>query len=437
MKNVRSLLVLAASMVLSQSVAATAQQTNGLSPLPPADVEIPAGFPTNQNPINFFDTYSWRLFVSMVWPADVAAPGRPKASSALIDPGPLVFEMFKTNADTFQPAGAAPGPFGAVAPSNPCGPQAAQRDALVIAAFSKFEELQQAGFFGQLVGPIVSQNRRYVRYVTGYNQIAYDHIVANRLYLRASPAVDFPNGSIITKSALVEMDGIAHPERYYRRTAWIIDPATQICSEHEMGLVGLHIIQKTPSRPQWTWSTFEHFDNVPDRLPPPAAATFHNGSSTAMPMQNPHSEPTAQVPDPFNIIRVTPIHQDTMTTNGRMRDQLAQLGSVWQFYRLVMTQWPLAIASPQVPGSPPNTFPGTGATSAFANTTMETFDQRRISTGCMACHEDTHRETDFVWSVNTHAFPRIGGSNFFIQSARARQDDAALVRLRQRMEQAN
>lgn len=30
----------------------------------------------------------------------------------------------------------------------------------------------------------------------------------------------------------------------------------------KMGLVGFHIVQKTPSAPQWIWSTFEQVDNV-------------------------------------------------------------------------------------------------------------------------------------------------------------------------------
>ena len=35
------------------------------------------------------------------------------------------------------------------------------------------------------------------------------------------------------------------------------------CTQRTMGLVGLHIVSKTPARPQWIWSTFEQVDNVP------------------------------------------------------------------------------------------------------------------------------------------------------------------------------
>ncbi len=53
-----------------------------------------------------------------------------------------------------------------------------------------------------------------------------------------------------------------------------------------------------------------------------------------------------------------------------------------------------------------HTFPGTiGSSSAFANTTMETFEQRTVATGCMACHNSHPTKTDFLWSLEINAFP--------------------------------
>ena len=37
-----------------------------------------------------------------------------------------------------------------------------------------------------MLGPLVAQNGKYVRQQTLYNQIAYDFIVRNKLYLRAN-----------------------------------------------------------------------------------------------------------------------------------------------------------------------------------------------------------------------------------------------------------
>ena len=56
-------------------------------------------------------------------------------------------------------------------------------------------------------------------------------------------------------------------------------------------------------------------------------------------------------------------------------------------------------------GSVPNTFPGSGAFSAFANVTMETFDQKAVQLGCMSCHNRARMTTDFMWSVFDHAYP--------------------------------
>lgn len=110
------------------------------------------------------------------------------------------------------------------------------------------------------------------------------------------------------------------------------------------------------------------------------------------------------VPPPYNVTREKPIHPSTVTTNAEYRKALK--GTIWANYQLVMTQWPLKPKMPNLPGTPANTFPGAGSdTTAFANTTMETFDQRLIRNGCMNCHNFTRVESDFVWSLEDHAFP--------------------------------
>src|SRR5262249_12460657 len=90
-------------------------------------------------------------------------------------------------------------------------------------------------------------------------------------------------------------------------------------------------------------------------------------------------------------------------TNAAYQKLLA--GTPWQFYQLVMTQWPLDVNSPKVIGTPQNTFPGNNASTAFANVTMETFDQASIFTGCMSCHASTQEATDLVRALKDHAFP--------------------------------
>jgi hypothetical protein len=189
----------------------------------------------------------------------------------------------------------------------------------------------------------------------------------------------------------------------------VLDPVTGACSNIDVGLVGLHIVQKTPTRPQWIWSSFEHVDNVPPPAPgAPGNFTFNKGDGTAMPVRNPFTASRVLTPPtapPFNVVRVKPVHPSTVMTNAAYHAALAP-SSKWRFYQLVMTQWPLVPSSPSTDGDTPNTFPGDGGdTTAFSNITMEAFEQRNISTGCMSCHNQTRTTTDFVWSLNDHAFP--------------------------------
>jgi hypothetical protein len=118
---------------------------------------------------------------------------------------------------------------------------------------------------------------------------------------------------------------------------------------------------------------------------------------------------------PFNVIRSpnAPIHFDTSVTNRGYQDLLKD--TVWQYYKLVVTQWPLQPGNQALPvpatqtGEIFHTFPGTGpgtsAKSAYANLAMETFDQGRPELGCMSCHNQARMGADFMWSVLDHAYP--------------------------------
>jgi hypothetical protein len=384
-----------------------------LSPAMPADVCVPAGFAGN--PIAFFDDYSWRSFVAAVWPALKGQRGVADHSQGIGVSGVRVFETYKGLLEVFHGDGTAPSAWNSFdKPTyNPCSQSIGFGD-LVLASFTKFSDLGQAGF-GNLLGPLVAQNTAYVRYLTAYNEIEFNDIASRQLYLRknlpaAPQSLTLPVGSVDVKSAWIPMANVPHPERYYTRLALVLDPLTGKCSSQFVGLVGLHIVQKTPSRPQWIWSTFEQVDNVPPaQTGAPGTFGFNDGGSKAMPLSNPYSLSPLIVPapPPFNVIRARPIHPSTQATNVAYQQVLKTQGTgVWQFYQLVMTQWPIVPSSPSTPGTPANTFPGAGTDqTSFANTTLETFEQGNIRTGCMNCHTSTMQATDFVWSLKDHAFP--------------------------------
>jgi hypothetical protein len=392
----------------------------------PADVCIPDGF--IEVPVNYFDEFSWRSFLAMVWPAAPGHRGIADADKPVGSPGPRVFETMKSLWEVFHDDGSAPAPdFQAYdnAAYNACNTKAQFGD-LVLASFSGIDDIGQAGA-GELTGPLVAQNGRYVRSQTLYNQTAFDFIVRNRYYLRsnlpkvpsprpATPVMEFPIGSVIVKAAWLDMAGFpaGQVKRYYTRTATVREPGTGACALTTVGLVGLHIIQKTPGRPQWIWSSYEQIDNVPpSRFGEPVKFTFNDGGKTPMPVENPLTVlPLARQPvAPFNVERPfnAKVHPKTELTNYQYQELLKD--TVWQYYGIVVTQWPRMEGNQALPvpasqnGDITNTFPGAGAFSAFANVSMETFDQGRPQLGCMSCHNRARMPADFIWSVLDHAYP--------------------------------
>lgn len=392
----------------------------------PADVCIPDGF--TDVPVNYFDDYSWRAFLAMVWPAAQGRRGVADRNKPAGAAGPRVFETLKALWEVFPEDGSAPvSDFQAydIPAHNACKVNSQFGD-LVLASFSGIDDIGQAGA-GELTAPLAAQNGRYVRYQTLYNQAAFDFIVRNRYYLRsnlpnvpsprpATPVLEFPVGSVVIKAAWLDMAGFPAEQvkRYYTRTALVRLAGTATCSRVTVGLVGLHIIQKTPSRPQWIWSSYEHIDNVPpSRFGDPVKFTFHDGGKAAMPAENPLAlAPLAKEPvTPFNVERpfFAKVHPKTELTNYQYQELLRT--TVWQHYGIVVTQWPRMEGNQALPvpasqnGDITNTFPGGGAFSAFANTAMETFDQGRPQLGCMSCHNQARQAADFIWTLLDHAYP--------------------------------
>lgn len=374
-------------------------------------------------PIAFFDDYSWRTFIALVWPASPKMRGAPDPAKKLNDDKvPLVFETYKADWETFRPNGTPPVSFNNFIASPQC-PRAKPGD-FVLGSATKFGNVGEAGI-GNLASVLVSQNGRFVRYLAAYNETEFNQILGKKYYLAANlpqnqqpigAPITLPFGSVDIKSSWIDMTTVAHPERFHTRDAWLQDPITGRCSTKPLsvGLVGLHIVQKTPSRPQWIWTTFEQVDNVPPpnfvpQTPPSQTFTFNDGTGKAMPPGVPPANvwitamKAGAPPPPFNVQRLTPVNPSTAATNATWQAALKAKNSVWQFYQLTMTQWPVPGNAPTNPGTPAFSFPGNGATSAFANTTLETWDQTNIRGGCMNCHNFA-QSNDFLWSLQMNAF---------------------------------
>jgi hypothetical protein len=403
---------------------------------PPSSSPPPDVCGGSDTPDRDFYTLSWQLFKFLVWPA--AGRGIPDAAKKITDTGPRTFETFKADWEIFQPDAGKPDEWN-VYPSvaEPCHNVPNIRPGeLVLASFHKFGNLKEGEpDIGHL---LVAQNQTYVRYQAAYNKKIFDTIVNKDLYnpdtVGGIPrpgtnnpvpagAIE-PDESMTVKSAWIELPKsgpkqIDASRFYVREDAWVQEPGLQTCRKATVGLVGLHIVYKTKSRPVWIWSTFEHVDNVPEKGAPERGSasgnsyTFHNGDLSQGMTAEPEAAykipgPSTKLgladrPRPYQVERLQKIDPDVLAANDRWQTELRTLDSVWQYYKLVMTQWP-RFSSAKVSASGSDPFPSCGGRNLLAtvNTTMETFLQTQehcaLRVTCMGCH-DIARKTDFVFSI--------------------------------------
>jgi hypothetical protein len=389
-----------------------------LSPEIPEEVDAPVDPEANE--IAVFDDYSWRLFVALNWPAKTAVRGEPDKAKNIADfsdPNTMaVWETWKIDYELFQKGGIEPTEWSSPELSKPLQDQQLEpsRRQPIIRSFSNFRDFNQAGI-GRFGGPLVAQNRTYVRFEIRLNQVEFNFIQEQELFRKSHlsagrlPKLRFPNNSIAVKAAwkIIKEDELpAAQGRYYLRDVMVIDPVTQKCKVQKMGLVGLHIVQKIPTRPQWVWSSFEQIDNVPefDTKPPPGRNFSFNDPNKTQRLNPPtalapisKTNPPLENPAPMQVIRLKKIADSTIKTNQDYHALLA--GTVWENYQLVLTQWPKFPQPEEENGAPfPGQFTGPDPMTNIANTTMETYFQKSAATSCMGCH-DTARQTgtDFVW----------------------------------------
>jgi hypothetical protein len=399
------------------------------------------------------DNFAWRAFIALNWPSqlDAAHRGVPDRAKSLRDAGKRVWETFKSDYELFQIEEGgdrvAPTPWASYDGRNPCGPGVENREK-TIASFASFANFNQPSFTaGAPANPLVAQNGAYTRYEIHFDEAEFSTFAAKgwiegRNLPDESHPAHFPVGSIAVKAAWRPLTSRDTPEtraRYYVETANIIDVGKTlaagrvVCSKNEVALVGLHIVIKTKSRPQWVWSTFEHIDNVPpagigDAREPdakdvgapysyfdpsePANLWPPFGSAGALPID--WSNPPKLDPTPTQVVRRHPIHPSTMALNRTYWALPEVKGTVWEHYMLVAAQWPTSDRPPG-PDNDGAFFPGRtdGADAPresyrstakpgenLVNTTMETYLQD-LPSSCMACHQAVSNAhgRDFVGSL--------------------------------------
>lgn len=343
------------------------------------------------------DSFAWQEFIALNWPALTGDGdrGEPDKNLAINAPGPRVWETWKETNEVYLPNGAVPQPWH----SNEPLPDGLKGDGKTKVLFrqSKVDEVLNDDFQptkadGALPGTLTDQWGNVVRYEIRMNKVLFDYVVDNKLYNPEQQAllrqIDAPDGSILIKAAWREINP-EESSRFHTMPAYVQDLTTGKYQLQQVGLVGFHIMYKTPSTPQWIWSTYEQVDNVPGLDHSTATNTVFSfyGDRCVNCLTNQQTIPGV----PNQVTRRTPIpHQDpdcSQTTqavdNIAELNRLVQEGlkdSVWANYELINAQWARPkSASDQSPVTLFKVLPA-----LLANTTMETYIQETSS--CMGCH---------------------------------------------------
>jgi hypothetical protein len=403
-----------------------------------------------------FDILSWQAFLALNWPQKAYSVPEP----TLDDPNgnPLwiywvpIEKIFLTNG---------------ARPEHPWDPAKEAKDAaqkgltLTMKKAAWRQEASSYDNFQAFSGPLVDQNGKWVRYEAMVNPEEFDYIYRNILYSLDGQiafserdidhnGVDMPvnvgtqkHGAIEIKLAWKEMGDHDDPLRFYTRKVRVLisGPATDGGPQYRTinaGLVGMHIAMHTESSPEWIWSTFEQIDNVrqnplehggmshanftnpnlsdtPVNLLPPKNAGCTNGancttwdeSRTTTPVQVTRVKvPTQPGLNPLD----EKLSDEVGDLNAQVQALLHKNNSVFQYYELIGTQWPVHKYAPafaggegSAPESITNKTPGDVVPVFLVNTTMETYFQKgQQAAGCL---EQDNRLPD---NCQTDSTPVVG-----------------------------
>ena len=139
----RRLAVVVAGLLAFPAVAAAQDATPLVSPDRIEDTPS-----TRLDPYPTFDNFAWRAFIALNWPSllDASHRGEPARSKTLGDPGPRVWETFKSRTELFEvgPDGqpAAPTPWASYDGRNPCGARVDNRDK-TLASFVPYADFNE------------------------------------------------------------------------------------------------------------------------------------------------------------------------------------------------------------------------------------------------------------------------------------------------------
>ncbi len=369
-----------------------------------------------------FDIFSWQQFLAINWPTNAEGAAAPALTDTGFGPPAWVrwhesFEIFREDGQppevrlaaaqrlTRQAVTARHGvPFGPAAPND--------RTVRILSIVSPTAPITVLDETSQAFShPLWDQHGNLAHYEILMNDTEAHYIIQNQLFnldgqiafAQTNNAVNMPSGvfndpnqvgAIEIKLAWRIIDEAAGdiPSRYFTADAIVLNPDGQGWRQVRVGLVGMHISHKTSTSPQWVWATFEQVDNVQvNSLETVEVGGQHRHLHPSF--NDPDCEPCVvntypPTRDPATgqlrtqVTRVVPIPPATQQLNRQVQEMLRGMGSVWQYYELVNTQWPTDPSAPPTtpgPGTAPesieNKTGGNPTPVYLVNSIMETYFQ--------------------------------------------------------------
>lgn len=389
---------------------------------------VPSDFAGNNASQVAADCFAWQEFIALNWAASPTDCGKPDPTIPAAqfgtpnDTNPVVWESYKVDSEVFQP-NAAP-------PTLWCAPQIVLPHLARAVTANNIRPTSRLGYkiftqstkFGagkpfNLISFteaftdswLTAQNGNITMYEVRLNQTEFTYITTTQTYnadiqrqVAQSPSgLILPDWSIEIKAAWIQLDDPTLWPSFKTSQAIVFYPwAPTKPVTATMGLVGLHIIQKTPKGQQFVWATFEHVNNAPSATDTQLKDWYTYYNKNCVPSKDhyqckPNTPPTPNV-DPYNapvqVMRSQVLDGNASSINKYVWGliQQANPNSVFLNYQLVNVLWPSNNTT-----VPPGACAGQGnmptgdpqppkGTHIVANTTLETYFQQKYM--CLDCH---------------------------------------------------
>ncbi|WP_108115768.1 hypothetical protein [Kordia periserrulae] len=362
------------------------------------------------------NTFAWQSFIALTWPSSPVEAGQPDRSKGIKDwgkPGdltPMTLGTYKSAESIFTKH--KPTQWGSnldkLMDTNP-NDNVSYRE---IADFSKFDDDDEVvnELFQASGGTswLTDQNGKLIWYEIKVNHTEFDYISTQKLYdpvyqnkMAENGGIWLPNGSIEIKASWREISDADYDrlKNRYKIITAMVPQTVKVKSrdsvimkdykETKLGLVGLHIIQKTPTMPQFHWATFEHVDLAPEKPLKESDVDWllYNPEKY---MDTPNQTPNVKKDSITTPVQVIKEHEatvglDAKVLNKFVHERIAKLApeSVFKYYKLVDSQWPSSAVSDDDNLTFTPLKDGGKTPMIMTNVSMETYIQK-IS--CLDCH---------------------------------------------------